>query len=280
MRAVLGIDAAWTLTQPSGVALVVEAAEGWHLNALASSYQDFYARADAHTDDGLAPDARPSGSQPDASALLAACLKLCGRKPDLVAVDMPLSKELIKHRRCSDDAVSTAYGSRQCGTHTPSEKRPGKISDDLHLDFAEAGYCLQTTTISSPGLIEVYPHPALVELANAPTRLPYKMAKIRRYWPKLAPKERRTKLYCQWRTIVELLEEKISGVARALPELEATASGIQLKAYEDRLDAVICAWVAICALNGQARPFGDAGSAIWIPISHHPPKAAAPNECP
>ena len=43
MRAVLGIDAAWTLTQPSGVAVAAELHDGWHLIAAAASYQRFQA---------------------------------------------------------------------------------------------------------------------------------------------------------------------------------------------------------------------------------------------
>jgi hypothetical protein len=39
MRAVLGIDAEWTPTQPSGVALAVELTNGWRLIAAAASYQ-------------------------------------------------------------------------------------------------------------------------------------------------------------------------------------------------------------------------------------------------
>lgn len=261
MRAVLGIDAAWTLTQPSGIALVVETIEGWHLNALAPSYQRFHACAD----DGLAPEIRPTGSRPDAAALLDSCSRLCGRKPDLVAIDMPLSVQPIEGRRCSDNAVSRAYGNRQCGTHTPSSLRPGLISGELRIGFEAAGYPLQTVVIAPPGLIEVYPHPALVELANAAERLPYKAAKVRRYWPDCKPEERRVALYSQWRKIIRLLEDEISGVAVALPELAVTASGTEVKSYEDMLDAIVCAWVAICALNGRAAPFGDRQSAIWIP---------------
>lgn|ERR1039458_4692412 len=67
MRAVLGIDAAWTLTQPSGVAVAAERREGWHLIAAASSYQRFRALADNR----LRAEERPSGSLPDAPALLA-----------------------------------------------------------------------------------------------------------------------------------------------------------------------------------------------------------------
>ena len=72
-------------------------------------------------------------------------------------------------------------------------------------------------------------------------------------------------MYRQWSEIVTLLEGKIAGVGAALPTLEMSASGVEVKAYEDALDAIICAWVAICVLEGRARPFGDENSAIWIP---------------
>lgn len=35
-----------------------------------------------------------------------------------------------------------------------------------------------------------------------------------------------------------------------------------MRALEDQLDAVVCAWVAIEALDGKAVPFGDLKSAI------------------
>lgn len=41
----------------------------------------------------------------------------------------------------------------------------------------------------------------------------------------------------------------------------------QLKAFEDKLDAIICAWAGICVFEGTAVPFGDDTSAIWIPRS-------------
>ena len=44
-----------------------------------------------------------------------------------------------------------------------------------------------TRAIEPPGLIEVYPHPALLELSGAPTRLTYKAAKVRSYWPSTIP---------------------------------------------------------------------------------------------
>jgi predicted RNase H-like nuclease len=136
----------------------------------------------------------------------------------------------------------------------------------LRKSLEQAGYPLLTNNMAPQGVIEVYPHPALVEIANAPIRLPYKASKMASYWPTITdPKRRRLQLYEQWSEIVVLLEDEIAGVREALPTLELSASQKELKAYEDKLDAIICAWVAICALEGRAIPYGDEDSAIWIP---------------
>jgi predicted RNase H-like nuclease len=259
--AVLGIDAAWTLRNPSGVALVTENSTGWCLLAAEASYQRFIARVDR----SLVAEERPSGSSPDGSALLRSAATLSHGAIDLVAIDMPLARSPILRRRHSDNEVSRAYGGRKCGTHSPSAQRPGRISDELTEQFKCAGFPLRTAAFSTPGLIEVYPHPALVELARASERLPYKASKVGKYWPELNLPERRARLYHEWSRIVALLEGVVVGVKAALPELELNASGYELKAFEDRLDAIICAWVGICVLEGRAKSFGDDESAIWIP---------------
>ena len=133
MRAVLGIDAAWTITQPSGVALAVERSNGWRMIAAAASYQRFHAQADRRQP----PEQRPSGSKPDAMALLLSASVLCGAPLDLVAIDMPLALTPIVGRRLADDEVSRAYGARKCGTHTPGPKRPGRLSDALREGFED-----------------------------------------------------------------------------------------------------------------------------------------------
>ncbi|NTE55397.1 DUF429 domain-containing protein [Agrobacterium tumefaciens] len=261
MITILGIDAAWTATQPSGVALVSSAAGNWRLIFAGSSYRHLL----EHAEEGLISTARPSGSVAEAAALLAAAGKIAGAPVDLVAVDMPLSLEPITTRRVADNLVSAAYGARHCSTHTPSAIRPGKISDDLRGGFERCGYGLLTKEVGVPGLLEVYPHPALVELMRADKRLPYKQGKTRNYWPTETPANRRTKLFETWRAIVACLDEEVPGASEVLqlPPLEAPSW--QLKAFEDMFDAVICAWIGICAFEGTAMPFGDDTSAIWIP---------------
>lgn len=263
MRAVLGIDAAWTSTQPSGVALVVGSVGNWSLLRVASSYQAFYC-----TDATDRIPQRPAEGAADVRRLLDTANSLAGYTLDLIAIDMPLSLAPVRGRRTSDNLVSTEYGARQCATHSPTAARPGALSENLRRSFCEAGYHLKTDNIGAGGLIEVYPHPALVELTNAPRRLPYKAGKVRKYWPSALPEKRKARVLWIWSEIVRRLEDEIDGVRDLMPPVpEVNAAGWIFKAYEDALDAVVCAWVGICALDARAVPFGDEHSAIWIPQS-------------
>lgn len=236
---------------------------GWRLVGLAPSYQRFLALVDR----SLVAEARPTGCELNTPAVLMGARKLCGRAIDLIAVDMPLSRSPFSSRRPSDNAVSRAYGGRKCGTHSPNGQRPGPVSAAFTHDFGLAGYPLRTDSIAAPGLIEVYPHPALIELTGASRRLEYEAAKVSRYWRDMSPQARRVRLYDKWDEIAASLEGEMVGVKAALPRLEPSARRVDVKAHEDMLDAIVCAWVGVCALEGRARPYGDQASAIWIPNS-------------
>ena len=257
---VLGIDAAWTAGRPSGVALVRQQAGHWCLCAVAPSYPHFLALAR-----GERLDAVPAGAAPDAAALLAASAHIAGAPVSLVAIDMPLALDPIVARRASDDAIARAFGARHCSTHSPSAQQPGLLSDDLRAGFAAAGYPLRTGDARGGGLIEVYPHPALVVLAKAPRRLPYKAGNSAKYWPGESIAVRRSLLVEQWQRIAALLATRLDGVAEQLPAFAEPATGVARKAHEDMLDAIVCAWVGVTALTGQADAYGDDRSAIWVP---------------
>lgn len=255
---VLGIDAAWTTKNPSGVALVVAGAAGWSLARVSPSYTAF-----AEASGGASPSL--AGSTPDIQHLISTATALTGQRPTLVTIDMPLARHPITARRASDNAVSAAYGARHCSTHTPSSVRPGLISDNLRIAAELSGYPLVTQNPVISGLIEVYPHPALVELTAADRRLPYKHSNRSKYWPTLSGPDRIGALLTVWDRIVAALEQEIDHVAAKLPKPAANASPATLKAFEDMLDAVVCAWVGVKALEGEAIPYGDEHSAIWIP---------------
>jgi predicted RNase H-like nuclease len=144
--------------------------------------------------------------------------------------------------------------------------RPGPISEHLVQTCSELGYPLCVTELRTPCLIECYPHPALVELSGAEERLCYKVARIGSYWKSSPPLERRERLLAVWETIVAMLELRMGGVRSALPAVTAISTTSSLKAYEDALDAVVCACVGICALEGRVTRHGDDTSAIWVPF--------------
>jgi predicted RNase H-like nuclease len=259
-RAVFGIDAAWTATEPSGVALAVEAEGSWRLAAVEAGYDHFIERAD-----GADPGAgRPRGATAEAARLVAAAVTLVGRAPDCIAIDMPVGPNPIQGRRACDDAVSRRYGARKAAVHSPSVVRPGPISDALRAGFAALGF---SVCLAPPahGLIEVYPHAALIEFMGEKERLPYKAGKTTTYWPGLPIGERHRKLREVWSRIVATLDGRIAGVAAALPLPASDVRGWALKAFEDKLDAIVCAAVAIAALNGEAEAHGDDDGAIWVP---------------
>lgn len=260
--AVLGIDAAWTEKEPSGVALIVQSNERWHALRVASSYHDFCGEVNFQT---VAPVVTQTTNVP---RLLTACKRLA---PDsriaVVAVDMPLSRQPIRARRASDTAVSRRFGHCQCAVHSPSPERPGKTGRRLHQGLSDAGFILATSErMPYPALIEVYPHVALLGLTGRSKRLPYKAGRTNSYWRGASIADRKRKLLEEWHTILDFLRRDIDNVDLTLstPDTQTFQS---LKRYEDALDGLICAWVATQYLAGTVESLGDKESAIWVPAS-------------
>lgn len=242
MSVILGYDAAWTERNNGGVAVVRGSEGNWRLESC----------------DIVNPGV-------SAGVLVRKMEQRCGSAIDLICVDMPLSHSEIVARREADDAISREYGGRHCSTHSPNPDRPGKRSSLMRDDLARRGFNLCTEVIVTPGLIEVYPHPALLHLMGRASRVPYKAQKMRSYWKELDPHERRMRLIAEWEQLVDCLETEIKGAATLLAQVDSAMPVNQLKAVEDRIDAVVCAWVGICALQGRVRPFGDRSAAIWVP---------------
>lgn len=180
---ILGIDAAWTAHHPSGVALVKIPARGQpQLLHVARSYEEFCQLASG---DKIDWTARVRGSAPDIPTMLAVCQKICGALPNVVALDIPLSPQPINGRRSADRLVTKNYIARKAGTHSPTAQRPGPISLRLFEQFTRSNFEWQHAEVSSPQkknsriFIEVYPHPAIIELLGLPERLKYKVSKLK-----------------------------------------------------------------------------------------------------
>lgn len=264
----LGIDAAWTAHQPSGVALVQRLGECWRCLALAPSYSCFIALAD-----GIPVDwsGRAKGSKPDMAALLEAAERISGARVDLIAFDMPLSTEMIGGRRQADRDVSRVFGNRGCAVHSPTAERPGAIADGVRQQLEPHGYRLQVAgdQPAPGGLIEVYPHVALLALLESQYRVPYKVSRSLQYWRVERPsvEERIARLLREFKRIRDGLSQHIDAIDLPLPQPSEVKALSALKPLEDCLDALVCAWVAIEHLQGRTQALGDTTAAIWSPTA-------------
>jgi hypothetical protein len=86
-------------------------------------------------------------------------------KATCVVLSRPLATEA--NRPMAHTEGDRAAVSRLGPGHAPSTLRPGPLRDTLKQGFERAGYPLLTASPAAPGLIEVYPHPALLGLAEA-----------------------------------------------------------------------------------------------------------------
>ncbi len=266
MKVVLGIDAAWTKGEPSGVAVLVSSGSDWRCLCVAPSYHEFLSLAEG------CPVAwrtgRFVGSVPDTSALLDSAHKLAGAPVDVVAIDMPVATVPIAGRREADNSISAAFGGQGCSTHSPSASRPGPLGEFLSDEFKKAGYSIAHAAETAgrlKRLVEVYPHPALLSLLNIQYRVPYKVGRSKSYWPTFTISERISALLKEFHIINQALVGVVGQTYLTFPKAADVSALTSLKRYEDSLDALVSAWVGTCYMEGNTVPYGDATATIWCP---------------
>jgi predicted RNase H-like nuclease len=253
MPVVLGIDAAWTSTGSSGVALLNITRDDCKVVRVSDHYAQF-------TDEVFVPGI---GGSLDATRLLTVAQKDAGAPVDLVAIDMPMSTVAITGSRAADREVARAFGSLRASPYTPTAARPGPYGKQISDAFQSAGFSLCTITNRPPAaaLIEVFPLAALARmLRQRPT---YKVSKTSKYWRGVVREERMERLLAVWAQIEAALRLRIKEIGLTTPTKAISFSS--LKPLENKLDAVICAWVGMCYLAGRIEPFGDDTAAIWVP---------------
>jgi predicted RNase H-like nuclease len=265
---VLGIDSAWGTREPSGVALVRRDLDGWHCLSVAPSYESFVAMtARGHEVDW---SIRPTGGEANIDSLLEAAAIRAGQPPNVVCLDLPLSRDPIVARRAADQQISQAYGSRLCSAHSPTAGRPGPLGDRLHKSLARHGYRLITANdahVDNGVLLEVYPHPAIVELLSLERRLEYKVSRSNKFWPRASVAERRRMLLDNLQRLHDGLFSRLGRLQLDLPSHEQVGTLSELKRYEDALDAIVCCWVGVRYLARSAKAFGGDRDAIWCPVA-------------
>jgi predicted RNase H-like nuclease len=187
-----------------------------------------------------------------------------------VAIDAPLIiKNRHGQRRC-ETLIGNSYGDRHASCHTSNlSLYPNADSVRLASDLFSRGFVHAPSAGPSDQrvMLEVYPHPALLELYSLPTILKYKKGRA---------DERRTGQ--------QELQKKICELSHFAPPLEFTSKlaeflaidtnslrGNQLKANEDKLDAIVCAYIAYHFWfwgTSRTLQFADVNSGyITVPIT-------------
>ncbi|HSG79402.1 MAG TPA: DUF429 domain-containing protein [Acidimicrobiia bacterium] len=183
--------------------------------------------------------------------------------PRVVAVDAPLLVPNETGMRPCEREIQRVYGGRGGGAHPANRalltRTSGRIrGEDLARRLEGFGGPWDD---AEGTLIEVYPHPGMIEVFGLPRRLPYK---------RVPAAERPGRLRELRRLLESLTDPPLRG---ARVPLDGSIRGRRAKAAEDRLDARFCAWVAsVWALHpDRVRLFGDAATGhIAVPRAESP----------
>jgi predicted RNase H-like nuclease/ppGpp synthetase/RelA/SpoT-type nucleotidyltranferase len=248
----VGLDLAWGQRKPTGVAVIDDDGRLVHLTAV--------------SDDGQ----------------ILAALKPYVEGACLVGIDAPLIVTNATGARPAEKALNADFARFQAGAHPANTSRPefadtprgARIAEALELDIDPA-------SSSDRRAIEVYPHPATVVLFRLSRTLKYKA------------KPGRT--VAQLRSEMLRLMDHIEGLTPALRVSESPAwtelrEGVEkatqkseLRRAEDRVDAVLCAYIACYshAAPQNVTVYGDGiGGYIVTPTLPPDLKPAPPESTP
>jgi predicted RNase H-like nuclease len=192
-----------------------------------------------------------------------------------VAIDAPLIIPNKTGQRPCETSIGKRYSARHASCHSSNlSLYPQAASVHLASQLASRGF-RHAPDLAHPEsqrvMLEVYPHPALLELFRLPSIIKYKKVNIA--WKRSGQRE---------------LQERIKELSLFAPPLESTPRlseflaanmnllrGAALKANEDKLDAIVCAYIAyyywFWGPCGTCL-FGDLDSGyIIVPIGTHTP---------
>ncbi|MEO1392400.1 MAG: DUF429 domain-containing protein [Cyanobacteria bacterium J06634_5] len=161
-----------------------------------------------------------------------------GSEPAMIAVDAPTLIPNKTGMRSPDRLAHKYFGKYHAGCYPANLNRPFAARlVQFGLDLEARGF-QQAPTITPQTLgryqIEVFPHPATIQLFNLPQILKYKKGRL----------ASRAKALEELRSHIlqQLPQHTPPPIIETLPNIPTT--GKALKAVEDQLDSIICAYVA------------------------------------
>jgi predicted RNase H-like nuclease len=243
----IGIDLAWSPRNASGAAIVRGGAAGGELihTGLLASDAEIVAYIARHAGDG----------------------------PAIVAVDAPLWVPNESGRRLGEAEIARAFGRYQAGAHPANRRRlafEGVVRGEALVVALEALGFRHAPAIEAGAqvrqVVEVFPHPAMIALFGLARTLKYKAKPRRTAGERLAEWQR----YQAHLAALAAADPPLRGQASLLAQDVAALRGRRLKDYEDQVDALMCAYIALYAFRwgmARCRVFGtiEAGY-IFTPV--------------
>jgi len=163
-------------------------------------------------------------------------------QPGMVAVDAPTLISNATGMRLCDRLAHKHFGKYHAGCY------PANLGSTFAQRTLAFGLSLEergfhhapTIQPQQPGRfqIEAFPHPAIVHLFNLPRILKYKKGTLAERRPELA----RLRYYIQ--ESLPLQDPPLDVSLSEIPIPEIPLKGAELKAVEDQLDSLICAYIA------------------------------------
>lgn len=193
--------------------------------------------------------------------------------PALVAIDAPLRVPNEGGRRPAEAEIGAMFARYHAGAHPANRDRlaiDGVVRGEAIVERLEVlGFVHRpevTALAPARQVVEVYPHPAMVSIFGLDRIVPYKAR------PNRAADARRAALQEYHRLLASLTtgEPALHGADELLDRDLVGLRGAALKAHEDELDGVTCAYIAHYLWRwgmARARVFGslEAGS-ITSPV--------------
>jgi len=242
-RHFIGIDLAWSSRNPTGLAALQ-----W--NGVEASLIEPLPEARAYADQEIADYVE----------------KIAPRGGVVVAIDAPLTVPNATGRRPGEAELNAVFARFHAGAYPANRRRLSSYNGGMVRGETLLAHLASLSIRHDPVIVprratrqafEAYPHPAMVTLFRLDRVLKYKAK------PTVAHSQRVDEFRKYQHCLRELRKGTPPAVAldSLLDEKHLAGRGRALKAYEDQLDAVFCAYLALYYWwwgTEKCRIFGDA----------------------